>query len=159
MPISKRVAETTYERTDNGSSARTWRALKPALAALAVVIRDDHVLLVRRKKEPDACKWGFAGGHVEWGETALDAAARELREETSVIAEPLKYITNIDVISADPATQDSYHFLLTVVLCKYISGEPQAADDVSAARWFPISHVATLEMSDHVQEVIAMVQA
>lgn len=136
-----------------------YRTMKPALAALAVVIRDDQVLLVRRKKMPDAGKWGFAGGHVEWGETALDAAARELGEETSVVADPLKYLTNIDVISEDPTKQDSYHFLLTAVLCKYISGAPQAADDVSDARWFAISDIATLEMSDHVEEVIAMAQA
>ena len=73
----------------------------PKLAALAVVIRGDHVLLAKRRNEPDAGLWGFPGGHVDLGETALDAATRELHEETGVTARPLQYLTNIDVITRD----------------------------------------------------------
>ena len=70
----------------------------PKLAALAVMIRENHVLLVKRKNEPDAGLWGFPGGHVDLGETALDAATRELLEETGVLGRPLSYLTNVDVI-------------------------------------------------------------
>ena len=31
----------------------------------------------------------------------MDAAVRELREETSVIARPVRYLTNVDVIMRD----------------------------------------------------------
>ena len=65
---------------------------RPKLGAIAVVVRNDHVLLARRGKEPDAGLWGFPGGHVELGETALQAAVRELREETGVEAHPLGYL-------------------------------------------------------------------
>ena len=75
---------------------------RPKVAALAVVLREGHVLLVKRKNEPDAGLWGFPGGHVELGETGLDAAARELHEETGVIATPVAYLTNLDIITHDP---------------------------------------------------------
>ncbi|MGV6850187.1 MAG: NUDIX domain-containing protein, partial [Marinibacterium sp.] len=68
----------------------------PRLGALAVVLRDGHVLLARRANPPDAGLWGFPGGHVEPGETGLAAAVRELAEETGVIARPVDYLTNID---------------------------------------------------------------
>ena len=73
---------------------------RPKLAALAVVVRDAHVLLVRRRNPPDVGLWGYPGGHVEWGETVAEAAMRELHEETALRAEPLGYLTNVDFISA-----------------------------------------------------------
>ena len=39
----------------------------PKVAALAVIVRADQVLLVRRKNKPDAGLWGFPGGHVDLG--------------------------------------------------------------------------------------------
>lgn len=128
----------------------------PKLAALAVLIRDDHVLLVKRRNEPDAGLWGFPGGHVDFGETAMDAASRELQEETGIIGRPLKYLTNVDVIVRDPENCILFHFLLAVVMCDYVSGHPNAQDDVSDARWQPIEDVLTgnLECSEHVDDVI-----
>ena len=129
----------------------------PKLAALAVVLHKQRVLLVRRHNEPDAGLWGFPGGHVELGEAALDAAARELREETGVIAQPLRYLTNVDVIVPEGDTV-RHHFLLAAVLCVYASGAPQARDDVSDARWWPVDRVVAggPDFSAHVDEVVAL---
>lgn len=128
----------------------------PRLGAIAVVISDGSVLLAKRSNPPDAGLWGFPGGHVELGETALAAAARELREETGVIATPVDYITNIDVISHDADGQTILHYLLVAVLCDYVSGTPCAADDVEDAAWFPIEQVrrGDLPMSDRVATVM-----
>lgn len=113
----------------------------PRLAALAVTLRGDQVLLVRRRNPPDAGLWGFPGGRVEPGETALAAAHRELLEETGVIATPLRYLDNVDIIQHDEKGALEYHFLLAAVLCDYISGEPVAADDAMDARWVAVADV------------------
>ncbi|MBR2656238.1 MAG: NUDIX hydrolase [Loktanella sp.] len=128
----------------------------PRLGAIAVVLHQDRVLLVQRKKAPDAGLWGFPGGHVEAGETALAAAARELAEETGVIATPLRYLTNLDIIRHDPAGALQFHFLLAVVLCDYVSGTPVAADDVSDAGWFGTDDRANLPTSANVSDIIAL---
>jgi mutator protein MutT len=130
--------------------------VRPTLAAIAVVVRAGQVLLVRRKKEPDAGKWGFPGGHVEPGETALAAAARELAEETSISATPQRYLTNLDIIEHDSAGTLRFHYLLAVVICRYQTGIPVAADDVSDARWFDVSDVCALKTSSDVQEVLSL---
>lgn len=113
----------------------------PRLAALAVVLDGDRILLVRRRNPPDAGLWGFPGGHVEPGETAQEAAARELFEETGVIARPYAYLDNIDVIERGADGALRFHFLLAAVLCDYVSGEPRAADDAQDAGWFPVADV------------------
>lgn len=130
----------------------------PKVAALAVTVRADQVLLVRRKNDPDAGLWGFPGGHVELGETALSAAARELREETSVVGYPVHYLTNVDVIVRDECGTLTFHFLLAAVLCEYVSGEPKADDDVSEAAWVAVDDVlfGKLRCSEHVDDVIRL---
>ncbi len=118
----------------------------PKIGALAVVVHDGRVLLVQRNKQPDAGLWGFPGGHVEWGETVLDAAARELREETGVIAEPLRYLDNLDLLRRDANGQVTAHYLLVGVACRYVSGTPVAADDARDARWFPVDQISRQDL-------------
>ncbi len=130
----------------------------PKLGALAVVLRNGHVLLAQRKKQPDAGLWGFPGGHEEWGETALTAATRELREETGVIAEPKDYLTNYDLIRQDDAGQTVTHYLLVGVLCSYVEGTPRVVDEIADVRWvsFEAVQAGELPMSARVADLLEL---
>ena len=126
----------------------------PKLGAIAVVPRGGRVLLVARAKAPNRGLWGFPGGHVELGETGLAAAARELAEETGVMAEPLRYLGNIDLIAREDG-RIAYHYLLAAVLCEYRSGEPVAADDALDARWVAPDEMAALPLTPNVDRVLS----
>ncbi|UWQ92127.1 NUDIX hydrolase [Rhodobacteraceae bacterium M382] len=134
--------------------------IRPVLGTIAVVCHEQQVILVQRGKEPRAGMWGFPGGHVELGETALQAAARELLEETGVIARPRQYLTNIDVIARNETGGISAHYLLTAVLCDYVSGQPVAADDAAQAGWYPVDGLETagLDLLDQVIDVARLAQ-
>ena len=133
----------------------------PLLGALAVVLNNGHVLLAQRSKSPGAGLWGFPGGHVEWGETALQAAVRELREETGIEAEARAYITNIDLVRHRPDGAVELHYLLAAVLCAPLGGVLRAGDDAAAVRWVPFADVTgyRLEMSPGVNDVLALARA
>lgn len=119
---------------------------RPIVAVLAVVIRDGEVLLVQRANPPDAGLWGFPGGKIEFGEPLLDAAARELAEETGVIATPRHVLDAIDAYDR-PDGVILRHFVLVAVLCDWQSGEPVAADDAADARWIALDEMeATLPL-------------
>ena len=56
----------------------------PINTADAVVIQSGHILLVQRREEPGRGLWALPGGHIDRGETASEAAIRELYEETGL---------------------------------------------------------------------------
>jgi 8-oxo-dGTP pyrophosphatase MutT (NUDIX family) len=56
-------------------------AIVPELAAGAVVLRDDQVLVLHEKAED---RWCFPKGHVDAGESLEAAALREVREESGL---------------------------------------------------------------------------
>ena len=75
---------------------------RPIVGVLAVVLRGERALVVRRAHPPLAGRWGFPGGVLELGETVAEGAMRELLEETGVVAEPAGVLTVIDTIDRDP---------------------------------------------------------
>ncbi|MDH0683382.1 NUDIX hydrolase [Achromobacter animicus] len=117
----------------------TTPAPRPIAATIAAVVRDGHVLLVRRANPPDQDRWAFPGGKIDAGERLADAAARELLEETGVTAEPLHVFDAVDVFDRDDTGALRRHFILIAVLCRWVSGEPVAGDDARDARWVSLA--------------------
>lgn len=116
---------------------------RPIVAALAVVLRGDQVLLVQRANPPDAGLWGFPGGKIEPGETLLEAAARELFEETGVTALPRRAFDALDTYDYAEDGALRRHFVLVAVLCDWQSGEPVAGDDARDAGWVALRDMET----------------
>ncbi len=138
---------------------------RPVLGALGVVCAeidgDDCVILVKRKNPPNAGTWGFPGGHVELGETAAEAAARELLEETGVRAAPGAQLMTLDVIPRNADGSVGGQYFLVATLCHYISGTPQPDDDALEALWVPVARIEELglDLLDRVAELARLAQA
>ena len=121
--------------------------IRPVPAVLALVVRESEVLLVRRANPPDQGLWGFPGGRMEMGESHLDAALRELEEETGIRADAPRLVTALDFIEHDSAGRLAHHFAMISVLCRWQAGEAVAADDALEARWFDRAALAALGSS------------
>ena len=116
------------------------------------MVRERRLLLVRRRNPPDAGLWGCPGGKIECGETIEDAATRELREETGLLARALHLLTPFDVIRRGDEGQLIAHFILLPVLCQWLSGTPTAASDALDGAWFEIDSLTQRRssLSEHV---------
>jgi 8-oxo-dGTP diphosphatase len=119
----------------------------PRVGASAAVLRGEEVLLVVRAKGALAGYWSLPGGHVEEGEPARAAAAREVREETGVVAELRGVLDVHDVIMrTDEGTLRS-HYVLAVYWGEWIAGEPVAASDVRDARFHRLDALGGLDLT------------
>lgn len=98
---------------------------------------------------------------MELGEICGECAAREAAEETEVVVAPRGLLANVEVVRRGGPEGRGFHFVLVAVACKHTSGEPEAADDVSEARWVPVADVAAgrLALSRHVEAVVALAVA
>jgi 8-oxo-dGTP diphosphatase len=108
---------------------------RPIVGVLAIVMRGDRVLVVRRANPPMLGRWGFPGGVLELGETVAQGAMRELFEETGVKAEAAGPLTVIDTIDRDREGRVRYHYTLVAVIAHWQSGEGVPGDDADEVAW------------------------
>ncbi len=112
----------------------------PVPAVGVVCLRGDEVLLIRRGTPPRQGDWSLPGGRIEPGERAMDAALRELREETAVEAEITGLIDVVDGLFPEAGR----HYVLIDYAARWLSGEPVAGDDAIEARFVALDQVGTL---------------
>jgi 8-oxo-dGTP diphosphatase len=120
----------------------------PALTVDVVALAGSparSVLLVERGGDPFAGSWALPGGFVDAGERVPVAAARELREETSVSAGVLTLLGVYDTPGRDPRGPT-----VSVVFLMATDEELEASggDDAADARWFPLDALPDLAF-DH----------
>ena len=94
---------------------------------------------------------GVTGGHVEFGETAVAAAERELLEESGVTADLTAFIGLYEVILDKPA----FHYAIACYGGKWRSGEALASSDALEARWLAPAELDSLDFAPNVREAIA----
>jgi ADP-ribose pyrophosphatase YjhB (NUDIX family) len=108
----------------------------PRAGVSIAVFREGDVLLVQRGKPPYEGFWSLPGGAVQWGESAKQAALRELKEETGLLASDLSLGDVVDAIHRDSNGTTQAHYLIVVFGTRDVLGEVTAADDVRDAGWF-----------------------
>ncbi|MEM1378287.1 MAG: NUDIX hydrolase [Pseudomonadota bacterium] len=124
--------------------------------SVALMRRGDRALmLVKRGRPPAKDMWAFAGGKVEFGEELLDAAVRELREETgiSVPTTDLTFQRPVEIIVSDQ-DQPISHFVL-MCYSSWIGDDatPIAADDATDVGFFSLDEMRAMNVTPSTLEL------
>lgn len=109
---------------------------------LCTVVAGERILLGLKKKGLGAGLWNGFGGKVEPGETPELAAARELTEESSLVARDLTKVGELDFyLPAQPDTVLSVSFFKVTSF----SGQPVESEEM-APRWFNLADIPYHQM-------------
>ena len=127
---------------------------RPVIGASACVWRDGRVLLARRGKPPSLDLWSLPGGHVELGETLIEAAARELMEEAGVTAELEHLVDCLNYISRDNSEVVRRHYVVAVYTGHWRSGEATPGDDAAEVAWTEPDAIGGLKTTEGLAAVI-----
>lgn len=98
------------------------------LRATIIYRKDGEVLFVRKRK----AKWNLPGGRVERDETPLEAAMREMAEETGLAFDELRYLT---MYREDKVI----HYLFEA---RKADDNPCPRNEIEACRWIKESDVS-----------------
>lgn len=135
----------------------------------AVVIQSGHVLLVRRRAEPGKGLFAIPGGFVNQNESLVDAAIRELREETKIkVPSPVLSGSIKATFVADAPSRSLRGRTISHVYGIELQPGPlpkvKGSDDAEKATWVPLNVFDKLEdqmFEDHfhlVRKILGMMK-
>jgi 8-oxo-dGTP pyrophosphatase MutT (NUDIX family) len=112
-------------------------------SAGGVVVRDGEVAVIipRRRGAQGDTVLGLPKGHLDGGESELEAAIREVREETGVEVEPIEKLGEIRYTyerRGQPVDKRVVFFLL-----EYRAGELAHDHEIEQVKWMPLDEAAS----------------
>jgi 8-oxo-dGTP pyrophosphatase MutT (NUDIX family) len=153
--ISPIVSQSNYVEEANAilASSRPYsRATNVGhITASGLVVRDNKVLLIFH---PHIKKWFQPGGHIDEGESPIEAAIREVYEETGLVcvtdienSEPMD--VDVHEIPANSAKNEGAHLHIDLLYRLKVIREEKPLEKMSCA-WFSFDEVE----SPRIQRVI-----
>ena len=102
--------------------------MKREFSAGGIVFKDNQVLLISNAamRDPKKAYWGFPKGHIEQGEKGIEAAVREVKEETGIEAVVLEKLGESKYVFTK--NDEKIFKIVPYFLMEYVSGELKKQD-------------------------------
>lgn len=107
----------------------------------AMVRRGNQLLLLRRRGVHGDGTWSTPGGHVDFGESLEQTAAREVLEETGLVVGEVTFLG----VTNDVMPDDGKHYVTVWMQCVDAGGDPRicAPHEMDAIGWFAVDELPT----------------
>ena len=114
--------------------------IKRPKVGLGIILLDlvsSKVLLGKRKGSLEEGMWGFPGGHIEWFESFVECAAREMLEETGLIEKEHYVFPNENPVFAtnDIFPEEKKHYITVYMRAHYYLGETEVKEPKKCEEW------------------------
>ena len=125
------------------------------VVCVGALVRDGagRVLLARTTKGRGL--WGVPGGKVDWGETLLDAVAREFREETGLILRDIEYAQTQEAVLS-PEFHKPSHMLLFDYCARTESTEIRPNEEIEEWAWVTLEEAAAYPLNTYTRTLVAL---
>lgn len=131
--------------SDNIPCPHCGRYKNRRVAVDAIILKDDHILLVKRAVEPFKNTWALPGGGIEFNETADEALRKEVDEEVGLQVVTSNFFNIYTKPERDPKQ------VIALVYIVEAEGEPVAGSDASMIKFFPLKDLPEIMGFDHRQ--------
>lgn len=118
-----------------------------------VIHTEDSILMIKRKNQPFADHWALPGGFIDPGETPVQAAIRELQEETGMTVTKAQPVGVFKTPGRDPRMKNTWSYAFKLSVPDHAS--VRAGDDASAATWIPFSKIKSLPLAFDHKDIIS----
>jgi len=122
---------------------------------VAVIARDNEgkILLIKRKIEPRKGEWALPSGFMEIEESPVEAALRELTEETGLKGKSKR------LIGVYPNNSEIHGYLVTIIYeVRILEGKLCAGDDAEEAEFFSKNQMPPLAFQSHWEALRAVLK-
>ncbi|HUT22050.1 MAG TPA: NUDIX hydrolase [Candidatus Bipolaricaulota bacterium] len=104
---------------------------RPKVGVGVIIIKDDKVLLGKRKGALGQCTWCFPGGHLEYGESWQECAKRETMEETGINIKNIRFASTTN----DIFQSEGKHYITIFMVSDFDSGEVKVMEPEKCEGW------------------------
>lgn len=125
---------------------------RPVASVAVCVLKGEKILVIKRAKPPSRGLWSVPGGVVELGETIEETACREIQEECGIQIEAGQVFNVENLIVRDEKGRVQFHYVVTYLIARYLSGEAQSGSDAAGVRWATASELKNLDMNPVVRK-------
>lgn len=103
---------------------------QPRVGIGIMVWKDGKVLLGKRKNSHGKGEYAWPGGHLEYMESFEDCAKREVKEETGMTVNNVKFLRLLNMKDYAPK-----HYVHISLIADWQSGDPQSLEPEKCEGW------------------------
>jgi len=104
---------------------------KPGVGVAVIVVKNNQVLLGKRKGSHGSGTWNFPGGKLDLYESLEDCAKREVKEEANIEIDVKRFLT----ITNDMFNSEGKHYVTIFMVSDYKSGEVKITEPEKCTEW------------------------
>jgi len=131
---------------------------RPLVGIGIAVLHGPAVLMIKRGRPPALGAWSLPGGAQKLGETAEQAARRELLEETGLQVGDLHVAGFVDSIHEEADGAIRFHYTILDFCARYAGGQPRAGGDAVDFAWVEPKEFDAYEVWSEARRIIEMSQ-